>query len=218
MHFNGRLASDPKVCDLFGEFIPMRSGPGSERTQDPGPEHVRHDPTFGALQFTSDEVKSVLQDLDFNKGSGPDGIPPIILKNCAYDFTKPLSLLLNRSMATSLYPDRWTVSYVTPIFKKNRRKNVEDYCGLAILSAINMVYRGMYNVLKNLMSFNQHGFMKNRSTITNLLMYASFVLNSIEDGNQIDSIYTDFSKAFDRVRHQLLLNEMSVGIETTRCM
>jgi hypothetical protein len=44
------------------------------------------------------------------------------------------------------------------------------------------------------------------------------VLNSIEDGNQVDSIYTDFSKAFDRVRHQLLLNEMSVGIEPAKCM
>jgi hypothetical protein len=76
----------------------------------------------------------------------------------------------------------------------------------------------MYNDLTNLKSINQHGFMKNRSTITNLLEYASFVLNSIEDGNQVDSIYTDFSKGFDRVRHQLLLNEMSVGIEPARCM
>jgi hypothetical protein len=76
----------------------------------------------------------------------------------------------------------------------------------------------MYNDLKNLMAINQHGFMKNRSTITNLLEYASFVLNSIEDGNQVDSVYTDFSKAFDRVFHQLLLDEMSVGIEPARCM
>jgi hypothetical protein len=94
---------------------------------------------------------------------------------------------------------------------------------VAILSAIPkrfelLVYRGMYNDLKNLMSISQHGFMKNRSTITNLLEYASFVLNSIADGNQVDSIYTDFSKAFDRVRYQLLLNEISVGIEPARCM
>jgi dynactin complex subunit len=61
----------------------------------------------------------------------------------------------------------------------------------------------MYNDLKSLMSINQHGFMKNRSTITNLLDNVSFVLNSIKDGNQLDSFYTDFSKDFDRVRHQL---------------
>jgi hypothetical protein len=176
---------------------------------------------FNSLQV--DEVESILQDLDANRSSGSDGIPPILLKNCASAFAKPLSLLFNRSMATSVFPDRWKVSYVTPIFKKGRRNNVEDYGGVTILSAIPkrfelLVYRGMYNNLKNLKSINQHGFMKIRSTITNLLEYASFVLHSIEDGNQVDSIYTDFSKAFDRVRHQLLLNEISVGIEPARCM
>jgi hypothetical protein len=98
--------------------------------------------------------------------------------------------------------------------RKVKRNNVEDYRGVAILPAIPkrfelLVYRGMYNDLKNLMSINQHDFMKNRSTITTLLEYASFVLNSN---------YTDFSDAFDRVRHQLLLNDMSVGIEPVRCM
>jgi hypothetical protein len=53
--------------------------------------------------------------------------------------------------------------------------------------------------------------MKNRLMVTNLLEYASFVLNSIEEGCQVDFVYTGFLKAFDRVRHQMLLEEMSVG-------
>jgi hypothetical protein len=53
--------------------------------------------------------------------------------------------------------------------------------------------------------------------VTNLLENVSFVLNSIEEGWQVDSVYTDFSKAFDRVCHQLLLEEMSVGIEPAQC-
>jgi hypothetical protein len=60
--------------------------------------------------------------------------------------------------------------------------------------------------------------MKNRSTVTNLLEYSSFVLNSIEEGWQVDSVYTDFPKAFDRVLHQLLLEEMSMVIERARCL
>jgi hypothetical protein len=34
----------------------------------------------------------------------------------------------------------------------------------------------------------------------------------------VDSVYTDFSKAFDRVHHHVLLEEMSVGIEPARCL
>jgi hypothetical protein len=68
---------------------------------------------------------------------------------------------------------------VTPIFKKGRRNNVEDYRGVAILSAIPkrfelLVYRTLYEDLKNLISMNQHSFTKYRSTVTNLLGYASF--------------------------------------------
>jgi hypothetical protein len=56
------------------------------------------------------------------------------------------------------------LSYVTPIFKKGRRNNVEDYRGVAILSVIPerfemLDYRTMYEDLKNLISVNQHGFM-----------------------------------------------------------
>jgi hypothetical protein len=218
------LASGPeKICDLFAKFIQRTYADDVWVRSGSGPEHVPDDPPFSALQFTSDEVESVLQDLDINNGSGTDCIPPIILKNCASAFAKPLSHLFNRSMATIVFPNWWKVSYVTPIFKKGRRNNIEDYRGVAILYAIPkrfelLFYRGMYNDLKNLMSINKHGFMRNRSKIMNLLEYASFVLNSIEGGSQVDSIYTDFSKAFDRMRHQLLLNEMSVGIEPVRCV
>jgi hypothetical protein len=33
----------------------------------------------------------------------------------------------------------------------------------------------------------------------------------------VDSIYTDFSKAFDKVRHRLLLGKMSTDVEPSHC-
>jgi hypothetical protein len=72
-----------------------------------------------------------------------------------------------------------------------------------------LVYITMY--LKKLISVNQHGFMKNRSTVKNLLEY-------VGEGWQVDSVYTEFSKTFDQLRHQLLLEEMSVGIEPAQCL
>jgi hypothetical protein len=54
----------------------------------------------------------------------------------------------------------------------------------------------------------EHGFVKGRAGF--------FVLKSIEDGCQVDSIYTDFSKAFDKVRHCLILDKMSTNVEPSR--
>jgi hypothetical protein len=88
-------------------------------------------------------------------------------------YARPLSL------KTSVFPDMWKLSHVTPIFKKGRRNNVKNYREvMAILSAIPkcfelLFYRTMYSSLKNLISV-----MKNGSTVTNLLEYASFVLYS----------------------------------------
>jgi ribonucleases P/MRP protein subunit RPP40 len=55
----------------------------------------------------------------------------------------------------------------------------------------------------------QHGFFKGRSTVTNLIEFTSYVLNCMENGVQVDAVYTNFSKAFDKVSHSLLLRKLS---------
>jgi hypothetical protein len=96
----------------------------------------------------------------------------------------------------------WKLSFVTPIFESEKCNDVSNYRGIAILSTVGkffelLVYRHMYEDLKGQLADCQHGFVKGRSTVSNLLEYSSFVLKSIEDRSQVDSIYTDFSKAFD---------------------
>ena len=51
------------------------------------------------------------------------------------------------------------------------------------------------------MKFNpsQHGFRHRRSCLSQLLEYYDKVLGFLEDGANVDSIYLDFSKAFDKV-------------------
>jgi hypothetical protein len=90
-----------------------------------------------------------------------------------------------------------------------------NYRGIVILSAIVrklfelLVYRFVYEDLRGRLADFQHGFVKGKSTV-------SFVLKSIEDGCQVDSIYKNFSNAFDRVRHSLLLDKMSSDVEPSR--
>jgi hypothetical protein len=136
MHFEGRLASG-----FFADFIQRTYADDVWVPFDAGLELVQDDPPFGDLQFTVDEVQSVLLELDISKGAGPDGIPPLILKNCASAFARPLSLLFNRSLSTCVFPDMWILSYVTPIFKEGRRNNVEDYRGMVFFTCNSEVFR-----------------------------------------------------------------------------
>ena len=161
-------------------------------------------------------------ELETNKGAGPDGIPPLILKNCSSAFALPLCLIFNISVTTCVFPDRWKLSNVTPIFKSGSRSDVTNYRGIAILSAIAklfelLIYKNMYEELRCSISENQHGYVKGRSCVSNLLEYTSFILKSMEDGLQVDSIYTDFSKAFDRVRHQLILIKLALAVPPAEC-
>jgi hypothetical protein len=54
----------------------------------------------------------------------------------------------------------------------------------------------------------QHGFVEGRSTQTNLACYVDFISESVDSRTQVDSVYTDFSKAFDTVSHRLLIHKM----------
>ena len=57
--------------------------------------------------------------------------------------------------------------------------------------------------------------MKKRSTSTNLVDFVSHATKVIESSVQLDVIYTDFAKAFDRVKHSVLVHKLSkLGIHS----
>ena len=56
-----------------------------------------------------------------------------------------------------------------------------------------------------LLSEEQHGFMKGRSCLSNLLTTLEDWTSILEDGDCVDLAYLDFRKAFDLVSHKHLL-------------
>ena len=67
---------------------------------------------------------------------------------------------------------------------------------------------------KGLMDKNQHGSRSGRSTLSQLLLHHNKLLEALENGDNIDTIYLDFAKAFDKVDHDLLLRKLkSIGVK-----
>ena len=63
----------------------------------------------------------------------------------------------------------------------------------------------MFFYAQKLMSAGQHGFLSNRSCIRNLIEILYLIIYSLYKGLSVDVIYTEFSKAFDKVSYSMLL-------------
>ena len=57
----------------------------------------------------------------------------------------------------------------------------------------------------DLLTNTQHDFRRGKSCLSNLLVFLDKVTQCVEDGDDIDVVYLDFAKAFDKVQHQRLL-------------
>lgn len=163
--------------------------------------------------FTSSEVISALRNIDPSKGPGPDTLPPVFIHRCAEVLGPPLCRIFNLSLFEGVFPDAWKISAVTPIHKSGDVHDVKNYRPISILCTLAktlelLIHDKMYSAAKPVLSQYQHGFVKNRSTITNLMAYTSTLNSSLEKRCQVDSIYIDFAKAFDKVPHELTLRKL----------
>ena len=59
--------------------------------------------------------------------------------------------------------------------------------------------------LIKLINSTQHGFLKARSCLTNLLCIFEEITKWVDGGSPVDVIYLDFQKAFDKVPHQRVI-------------
>lgn len=169
--------------------------------------------TISILNISRDDILRSLKCLK-PKSSGPDNVPAFILKACKEFVLEPIYHIFNLSLTTCIYPQRWKLTRVTPIPKARNTKEVEHYRPIAILSALpklmeDILHKTLSKQVKPLLSDSQHGFRAGRSVDTNLITLVDTISANMDAGSQVDVIYFDFKKAFDRVDNDILLNKLS---------
>lgn len=223
MSLDGKVGENSdEICNLFAAYFQETYSTFSDTDRDY--EYFSHFPDFtsniGINQIMLQDILTGLKDLDPNKGSGPDGIPPVLLKNLATEFAAPLFWHYNMSLETGKFPKGWKKSFLIPIYKSGKKSDVRNYRGIAIISCIpklfeSIINRCVFNQIKLRITNAQHGFFKGRSTTTNLLEFVNYTLCAMDSGNYVESLYTDFSKAFDRIDIPMLIFKLDkMGIES----
>ena len=181
------------------------------------------DPT----NFVSEhDLSELIRALDSSKSMGRDGVSPFVLKSCADAFATPLRILFTKSLACGQLPEQWRTANVTPLFKKGSKMEASNYRPVSLTS---VPCKLMERVVKGLMTkhlhdhgliaVEQHGFVANRACVTNLLETQDIITRAQEEGLDVDVLYTDFSKAFDRVPTVKLIDKLKAygfGSTTTK--
>ena len=144
---------------------------------------------------------------------GPDKIPPYIYKGCGNFLLKPLKYIFNLCLSSSTVPTAWKVTKVVPTPKKINTTEVSEHRPIAMPSVPakifeSIIHSRIFSQVKHLIANNQHGFYTSRGTHTSLADFAHMIVEQLDQSIQVDTIYTDFQKAFDKVSHKILIDKI----------
>ena len=181
-------------------------------------EHLFDNPNqddLTEIKVGVENIEDAIDELDENSSAGPDGLPAIFLKKTKDTISKPLAILLRKSLNEGKIPDIFKLAFVTPIHKGGTKQKPEQYRPVSLTSHIMKVFERV--IKKSLMShlienqkFNkgQHGFVPGRSTQTQLLAHYNDIYEALMEGKRVDTVFLDFAKAFDKVDHKILLEKV----------
>ncbi|KAK9869116.1 hypothetical protein WA026_002874 [Henosepilachna vigintioctopunctata] len=160
--------------------------------------------------ITEDMIKVAARKLNNKLTAGPDLILSFIVKDCIDSLIMPLKHIYDLILKTSIFPTRWKVAKVIPVLKKGDSSHIGNYRSISILSNFSklfeiILFNSIYPKIRNSIAIEQHGFMTRRSCTTNLAQFSQFIYEELDGAGQVDVVYTDFQKAFDKINHKLLI-------------
>lgn len=207
------------ICNLFAAYFQSVYTRPSSKNPQQEKQHINgNSRTLSFIQFSESEVEEVLAKLGVSGGVGPDGIPPAFARSCGTSLKVPLTLIFNKSLATGGFPERWKVAYTVPIHKNGSRTEVSNYRPISKLCTFekvfeSLVYPHLFFLVKSQIIREQHGFFRGRSVESNLLSFVEYLHSGLDARIQTDVVFTDFSKAFDKIDIFILLARLAgVGV------
>jgi ribonuclease P/MRP protein subunit RPP40 len=164
--------------------------------------------SLSSMTIEEQVVLEKLTKINVGKSHGPDELHGKLLYEIRYEIVKDLTKLFNLSLETGVVPQDWRDADVCPLFKKGKRDKAENYRPVSLTSIVGKL---LESILKDrivthleqhkLLRESQHGFTSGRSCLTNLLVFFEFITKELDKGNNVDLVYLDFCKAFDKVPH-----------------
>lgn len=222
LKIDGKSFTEPvDLCEILNNhFIQVGSNLASSIpvSETNFKDYVKPVNTSFCLQKTTETiVLKLLNKLQVHKATGLDNISSRLIKVSAPIISDSLTVIINKSIETGIFPSQWKYAKVFPLFKANDRTDRLNYRPISVLPMLSkicerIVYDQLYTYLSknNILNKYQSGFRSLHSTVTALLDATNeWYLNM--DNDMINLItFLDLAKAFDTVSHHILLEKLNV--------
>ena len=125
--------------------------------------------------------------------------------------------IFNCSLKSGVFPQKWKIAQVIPIYKKGNKLNLSNYRPISLLSVLSKVMEKVTegqirNHFENnkLLNFNQFGFRKNKFCEQALINLTANIFAA--KNSKLYTVVTalDYSKAFDTVCHAAVLHKLEM--------
>ena len=213
MDESGEYVNDPKTLAdmLSAQYKSVFSAPTElqESNEDPVADPLED------FNFTIDDLMHAISEVGTNSAAGPDRFPAVFLKNCKNTLVHPLFLIWRKSLDTGVIPDLLKTSVITPIFKGGDKLKPKSYRPVALTSHLIKIFEKVirqqmvkYIEERNLLNPNQHGFRSGHSCLSQLVQHYDKIVKAMEEGINVDVIYLDYAKAFDKLDFNIMLKKL----------
>lgn len=108
----------------------------------------------------------------------------------------------------------WKTANITPIHKKGPTNIANNYRPISLTCISckvleHIVLKNLNAKLDNVLHHRQHGFRRGLSCETQLCSTMHDIYTAVDNSNTVHAVVMDFTKAFDRVPHALLMSKLS---------